>query len=146
MAEVDRTWLGNEKNLVNISYKAWAEVREAAVLTTGYVDSDYVDMGEFDEINVGFDVLVTPTLIELDYKIYGSYDTDTWYLNTADIVSSGIIQSVPCEYETPLASGMISTEPWFVSVPFPYQYAKVAVKCVGSPVGSLCAVVIGGAF
>lgn len=146
MAEVERTWLGSDKNLVNRSYKAYAEVREPTVLTTGYVDSDYVDMGEFDEIEIGFDVIVPPSLIELDYKVYGSYDADTWYLNTTDIVSSGIIQSVPCEYETPLASGIVGTEPWFVSVTFPYQFAKVAVKCVGAPGGSSCGIVIGGVY
>ena len=146
MAEVEITWLNNQSTHLNRSYKAYAVVREASVLATGYIDSDYVDMGEFNEIDVGFDVLVTPSLIELDYKIYGSYDADTWYLNTTEIVTSGVIQAVPCEYNTPLASGLNGTEPWHVSVPFSYQYARVAVKCVGAPGGSLCEVVIGGAY
>ena len=142
MAEVEITWLNNQSTHLNRSWKAYGIVREEAVLTNSYVDSDYIDLGEFDRIDIGFNV--TPVaLTQLDYKIYGSYDGTTWYNTVSEVVASGSILEVPCEYHTPLASGM---EPWHVSMPFSHQYAKVAVKGVGTATNSLCEVVIGGSY
>jgi hypothetical protein len=143
MAEATRNWIGSDKNLSHRSYKSYALVRtDESELTDEYVETDYVDMSEFDKIVVGFSV-VPEGMDSINYKIYGSYDGTTWFLETTEIVASGSITEVPCEYNTPMVSEI---EPWHVTIPFQHKFAKVAVKGSGVLDDTSCEIYIGGVY
>jgi hypothetical protein len=86
MAEVGITWLNNQSTHLNRSYKAYAVLLDETNLADtdeSMINSDYVDLSEFDKV----DIAIAVSGIELYYNIEGSLDGETWY-------SSSLLQPI----------------------------------------------------
>ena len=115
-------------------------LRSAAILTTSYVDTDFVSISGYNGIALLFD-LSQGSLTSFEYKVWWSYDGNTWYQEATESVVSGIVTDKESYYTLTFAADV----EYFKIMAFYANYIKLSVKGTGTVTNSSCAVYVVGA-
>lgn len=121
--------------------KGYATLRAATILTTSYVETDEVDLTDFTQIGIMFD-LTQGSLTSFEYKVWQSIDGTTWFQEASESVGAGVITDTPAYY----TYAFTTSDPYYKLVPFLGRYLKLEVKGTGTVTGSSCAVDVMGVY
>ena len=117
--------------------QGYQTLREAAILTTGYVSSDNIRLTVYHDIGVFFSI-DKGSLTSFQYKIQWSPDNITWYDEATETIAAGSITDTVCSY-TIVLSGDVD---YYKLFPYRGNYLRIQVKGTGTVTGSSCAVYI----
>ena len=104
-------------------------IRDAAILTTSYVDSDYVDCAGSNQVAVFFDY-AKGSLTSLEYQVWWSLDGTTWHQEVSELVAVGTT-TITLQNSTYAGS-----EKFYAAFPVFGRYFKLMVKGTGTATGS----------
>ena len=143
MSLIDPTAIKTKPRANLIRLKDKAEVREAAILTTGYVASNEMDISSYNKAAVFFEV-TKGSLTEVLIKVQQSIDEGvTWFDAPAEQVGlTEIVMGIP-EYSRTLVG---ATERWFWVFAAMGQQMRVQIKGVGTVTSSECTLNIVGVY
>ena len=126
---------------LGIAVTGYANLRNAAILTNSYVDTESVEFDQFKEICLLFDI-TQGSLTSFEYKVFISHDGYNWFQEATESIASGIITDVPA-YGTVTLSTDIA---YYKIMPFNGRHVKLQVKGTGTATGSSCSVELLGSY
>jgi len=137
MALVDGTKLG--LLYLQPGPKRYAVVRDAAILTNGFVATDWWDMANYSYAALYFAV-VQGSITELQWYVEYSIDATTWFRQLAEEVSLTDIENAEPPNSLPIAGDVNRVK----VVPNLGRYVRLQVKAVGTVTASSLEVSIVG--
>ncbi len=124
-----------------IAVTGYANLRNATILTTSYVDTESVEFDQFKEICLLFDI-VKGSLTSFEYKVFISNNGVDWFQEATESIASGIITDVPAYGTVTLATDVA----YYKIMPFNGRHIKLQVKGTGTATGSSCSVELLGSY
>lgn len=124
-----------------VAITGYANIRDAAVLTTSYVDTESVAFDQFKEICLLFDI-TKGSLTSFEYKVWISKDGYNWFQEATESVTAGIITDTPAYYTITLSTDVA----YYKVIPFNGRWIKLQVKGTGTVTGSSCSVELLGSY
>jgi len=107
------------------------QIRADAILTTGYVDTSWLDTADYTASQLTFLFKYTQgSLTSLEWKVFVSDNESDWYQETTESVAAGVITETP-DYYTNTADGN-----FFFTLPVTSRFFKLSVKGTGTVNGS----------
>jgi len=137
MALVDPTKLG--LMYTQPGPKRYAVVRDAAILTNGWVATDWWDMSNYSYAALFF-VVVQGSITELQWFVEYSIDGTTWFRQLAEEVSLTDIENAEPPNSLPIAGDVNRVK----VVPNLGRYVRLQVTAVGTVTASSLEVTIVG--
>jgi hypothetical protein len=119
----------------------YVEIRVPTILTTSYVETNYVRMDDYKNLALMFR-LTAGSLTSFQYRILWSEDAVIWFYEGNETVTATLITDDVHEYSYVFA-GDIN---YYKVVPFYAMYLKLEVKGTGTVTGNSCAVYVMGAY
>jgi len=129
MALVDSTGMGLK--YINPSPKRYAVVREDAILTNGWVETDYFDMGNYSYASLFFDV-TQGSITELQWKVYHSIDGTNWFQRLAEEITLTDIENAEPPDSLPIGGDVKRVK----VVPVLGRFLRLEVIAVGTVTAS----------
>lgn len=123
------------------SIKSTASLRSATILTTSYVETNFVQLRAYKSVALLF-TLEQGSLTSFQYRVLLSYDGVIWWYEGSESVAAGTITDSDASYTYTFA-GNIN---YYKVVPFHGQYMKLEVKGTGTVTNSSCAVDVMGVY
>jgi len=128
------------------TYSAYANrggvaiLRDSAILTTGYVATDSIQLKGTNNIGVFF-LITKGSLTSVQYKFQFSADKVNWCDEVTESVASGVITVVPLYYTETLGAATVN---FIQPIPSRGEWLRVSIKGTGTATGSLCEIQITG--
>ena len=119
----------------------YREVRESAILTTSYVDTDTLDVKEYKNLCLLFNI-TQGSLTSFEYIVYVSNDLTTWHQEATETITASLITDTAFNYTMALSADA----PYYKVIPVYCRYIKLSVKGTGTVTGSLCDITITGRY
>jgi len=120
-------------------YKTYATIRESAILTNSYVDTDVLKTEQLSKIAILFD-LTQGSLTSAQYQIWISFDNVNWFVEATETVGAGTITDTPSNGTVTLATDV----KYFKILNLYAPYLKLSIKGTGTVTNSAAIIHIVG--